>query len=78
MHFSTLVAAAFVGLAAAAPVSSDVEKRGVLIEVCLAGCSAACAVSPPVCAACLVGCLGTADDGGKVELDGAEGTPAKQ
>jgi hypothetical protein len=37
----------------------------------MAGCGVACAVSPPVCAACLVGCLGTADDGGEVKLDSA-------
>lgn len=37
----------------------------------MAGCAAACAVSPPVWAACLVGCMGTADDGGEVVLDSA-------
>ncbi|KAJ4381974.1 hypothetical protein N0V85_008604 [Neurospora sp. IMI 360204] len=39
-------------------------------ELCIAACLAAtCAISPPVCAACLVTCIGTANDGGEVVLD---------
>jgi hypothetical protein len=39
----------------------------------MTGCAVACGVSPSVCAAFLVGCLGTADDGGEVDLDATTG-----
>lgn len=50
--------------------SSSIAPQGVLAELCIAACLAStCAISPPICAACLVTCIGTANDGGEVVLD---------
>ncbi|KAJ4384397.1 hypothetical protein N0V85_008337, partial [Neurospora sp. IMI 360204] len=38
-------------------------------ELCIAACLASACLFPATCAACLVTCLGTANDGGEVVLD---------
>ncbi|KAK3392105.1 hypothetical protein B0T20DRAFT_423146 [Sordaria brevicollis] len=76
MRFTTALISSLAGLAMASPAArSDqsanaLQQRGVLAELCIAACLASsCAIAPPVCAACLVTCLGTANDGGEVTLD---------
>ncbi|KAK4129807.1 hypothetical protein N657DRAFT_687062 [Parathielavia appendiculata] len=76
MRFTALLTSALASLAVASPTarsdqsSTAVKQRGVLIEFCIAICMAGpCIISPPVCAGCLIECLGTADDGGPVVLD---------
>ncbi|EGO59594.1 hypothetical protein NEUTE1DRAFT_61173 [Neurospora tetrasperma FGSC 2508] len=76
MLFTTVLTSALAGLAMASPAArmdqsiNGLQQRGVLAELCIAACLAsACAAGPPACAACLVTCLGTANDGGEVVLD---------
>ncbi|OGE53661.1 hypothetical protein PENARI_c007G00553 [Penicillium arizonense] len=74
VHFTCIILPTLVGVVAASPIARSsaiaaVEKRGVLISAWLAVPPPA--LSRPRCAACLVGCMGTADDGGEIDLDSA-------
>ncbi|KAK4120386.1 hypothetical protein N657DRAFT_636625 [Parathielavia appendiculata] len=78
MRFITLITSAVAGLAGASPAARSVQSSTAVQpqerELCVALCIAtACAGTGPagsiVCAACIVECLGTADDGGPVVLD---------
>ncbi|KAK4120497.1 hypothetical protein N657DRAFT_648995 [Parathielavia appendiculata] len=82
MRFTVLLTSAVAGLAMASPTARSAQsntavqaqERGVLVELCVAFCLATACVgtgpaAPAVCAACLVECLGTADDGGPVVID---------
>ncbi|KAK4124707.1 hypothetical protein N657DRAFT_632680 [Parathielavia appendiculata] len=78
MRFTTLLTSVVAGVAGASPAARSAKSSTAVQpqerEFCVAMCIAtACAgtgpAGPVLCAACIVECLGTADDGGPVVLD---------
>ncbi|KAK3192189.1 hypothetical protein K4F52_001819 [Lecanicillium sp. MT-2017a] len=74
MHFSAIVVA-LVGAATAVPTlepstpRTRIEKKGLVVPICVVACAAPCAAIPLDCLACLALCGATGEDGGVVNPD---------